>query len=86
MYPLWQCDQTVGGQYESLQLVETADPLRDTLQLVTRSDEVFQLSQLANGSGDALKCQTIIWEEAKLGMCILILLMHEDQPLTRQIM
>lgn len=68
MYALWQCDQTVGRQYEPLELVEPADSLRDALQLITRSDEVLQLSQLTNGSGNAFERQTIVWdrEEAKI--------------------
>ena len=68
MYTLRQCDETVGGQYEPLELVEAADPLWDALQLVTRSDEVLQFSQLTNGGRDALKRQTIVWdwEEAKI--------------------
>ena len=65
MYSLWKCDQTVGGEYEPPELVESADPLRDTLQLVARSDAVFQFSQLANGGRDALKCKTVVWETIK---------------------
>ena len=68
MYTLRQCDETVGGQYESLELVEAADSLRDALQLVTRSDEVLQFSQFTNSGRDTLKRQTIVWdwEEAKI--------------------
>lgn len=65
MYSLWKCDQTVGGEYEPPELVESADPLWDTLQLVARSDKVFQFSQLANGGRDALKCKTVVWETIK---------------------
>lgn len=73
MYTLWQCDETVGGQYEPLELVEPADPLRDALQLVTRSDEVLQFSQFTNGGWDTLKRQTIVWDR-KVAKILIIMI------------
>ena len=57
---LWQGEEAVGGEHQSLEVVQTTHALRDALELVASSNKVLQVRQLSYGRWNALKIQIVV--------------------------